>query len=185
MPDTPLPFTKAKPALLLIGLDRLESSERAAQLQSEFCVTRADNPGDMHLMATGFAFSVAVLSDTIGFLALRASAQVVRTQWPKARIVILGKAPSDFDDQLYDETVGHSMSGGALLGVIKMVLEDARSRMGHDAYAAWLARVSLASRFQQDRVPQESDPRKVAGPVREAQDARDWPAAERLRQMAR
>lgn len=178
MPDINAPSVNTGPALLLIEPEATEYSERAAQLdQSHYRVTRADNPRDIFLMRSVFSFSVAVLSDMVGSLALRASAQVVRGQWPRARILILGKAPKQFEDHLYDETVLHGADRSQLVSVIKTLTYDPWNQRGKGAYAAWLVGGGMTSSFQHNRDMQESDPTKVSGPGRGAGYARDLPAA--------
>ena len=173
------------PALLLIEPDTLSYSERAAQLdQAGFHITRADNTRDIYLMRNVFHFSVAILSDTIGCLALRASAQMVRGQWPKARILILGKAPIQLEDHLYDENIVDASSGRTLLAMLDKVTEDQRNQTSN-ALAGWLNHMSVGPRLQQERPLQESDPIKVSGPVMEADYIRDWPADEHLRRRNR
>ena len=184
MPATQLSCSKAKQALLLIESDAVEYSERAAQLcSSHFYVTRADNPRDVYLMWKAFDFSIALLSDAIGQFALRASAQIVRVQWPKARILILGEAPDLFDDHLYDESVVHASSGNSLLAMVEKISEDTWNQRG-DALAARLDHVSVAPRDQQYVIARDSHPIKVSG-LKKADYARDWPKNEHLRQAVR
>ena len=150
MPNTNAPCFDHGQALLLIEPNTTEYSERAQQLdRSKYCVSRADNLHDIFLMRKALFFTVAVLSDMVGSLALRASAQIVRAQWPRARILILGKAPIQFDDHLYDESVLHGADEYQLLSVINKLLEDPWNHKGHDAYAEWLVRGSIALRSQQ------------------------------------
>lgn len=183
MPNIHLPCVNTNPSLLLIEPDMPRYMERAAQLkQSHLDVTRADNALDLYLMRDACRFSVAVLSDTMGSLALRATAQIVRGQWPKARILILGKAPNQFDDHLYDEAVVHDSSGETLLAVIEKVSEDPWNQRG-DALAVWLAQIRVAPYCPRSGTVQESDPTKVQAPVRQADYAMDWPATERSRQV--
>ena len=181
MPNICVPCT-VNPALLLIEPDML-SSEQAAQLgKSRFRVTRANNARDVYLMRSVFHFSVAVLSDTLGCHTLRASAQIVRGQWPKARILVLGKAPIELDDHLYDETVAHASIGSILLKMIDKDLEDSCIKRT-DAFSTGLGRISGAPRLQQGRTVWESDPTKVSRPVGNADSAKDLPASERLRRV--
>ena len=155
-------------ALLLIEPGTLGQSKRAAELAaSHYCVTTADNLKDVYMMKSVFSFSVAVLSDMVGDLALRASAQVVRGQWPKARILILGKAPNHFDDHLYDESVTHASDGMALLAMLDKVTKNPWKQES-GAHAAWCERVSWAEWPRQRRSVQESDPTKMPGLVQKA-----------------
>ena len=179
-----LPSTTAVPSVLLIEAGTMKSSEQAAQLNaSRFCVTMAATPGEVYLMRKAFHFTVAVLSDTLGSLVLRASAQLVRGQWPKARILILGKVPIEFDDFLYDESVADSPSGTVLLAMLDKVAED--SLHEKKGSSTWLESMSVEPHVQRGRMLQESDPTKVSGSVRESNHARGWPGAERMRRESR
>lgn len=182
MPDLNAPSINIGPALLLIEPEATGHSERAVQLeQSEYRVTRADNPRAIYLMRSDFSFAVAVLSDMVGSHALRAAAQVVRGQWPRAKILILGKAPKQFDDHLYDETVLQGADQSQFVLAIKTLIEDPWDQRGHDAYATWLVGGSMALSSQPKANIQENDPTAVSGPVRGAGYARDLPAAVRRR----
>lgn len=185
MQTTRLPSTKVAPSLLLVEPDTLDSSERAAQLcRALFNVTRADTPQHVHLLRGVPDISVAVLSDTIGFVALRASAELVRRQWPKARILILGKAPSLFDDHLYDEALLHTSSDAALVAMIEQVSVDPWNQRGGSS-SAWIDRVSVSPRLQKSGAVQESDPTKAPKPPRTPEYPKDWPASEQFRQAMR
>ncbi len=177
--------TNVNPSLLLIEPDTLGYSERAAQLgKAHFCVTRADGAREVYLMRDTFPFSIAVLSDVVGSPALRAAAQIVRKQWPAARILILGKASSELDDHLYDEAVGQTSSETALLAMVGKVLEDPWNQRGGNVFM-WMDRATAVPRLQQSRVVWESDPTKVAGRGRQADFARDRPAIDQMRLAGR
>ncbi len=106
----------ANPALLLLEPETLEQSETSARLDgSAYRVSRAGNLRDLFRMHALVRFSVAILSDAVGSLALRASAHAVRREWPGAQILILGRAPHRFDDFLYDEAVVHTASNAVLI----------------------------------------------------------------------
>ena len=175
----------ATPALLLVEPAITVHSERATQLdKSRYRVTKADSPKGICLMKGVFSFSVAVLSDMIGFLALRASAQVVREQWPKARILVLGKVPIQFDDHLYDESVAHTSDGIALLTMLDEVTEDPWNQRS-EIHEAWRERVNWAAWPRQSWKAQESDPAKVANLASDTGLLRALPASERLRRVVR
>ena len=178
-----LPCVPVTPALLLIEPAMTVHSERATQLErSCYRVTKADSPKDICLMKGIYSFSVAVLSDMIGFLALRASAQVVREQWPKARILVLGKVPIQFDDHLYDESVAHTADGIALLAILNKVTEDPWDRRS-EVHEAWRERVNWTAWPRQSWRIQESDPTKMAKSTSEAGHMSDRPADEQLRRL--
>lgn len=181
-----LPRLAANAALLLIEPDPSRSSEWAAQMDgSPFYVTRVNGPGDIPGMRGAFDFSVVVLSDGMGLLALQACAQMVRKQWPKARIVLVGQAPDQFDDHLYDESIVHASDGGQLLAVLEKVTDGGWRRKSHEANAAWLVRPRLASPSKQNGAIPESDPTKTVVPVRADTYVRDRPANVQLRHGVR
>jgi hypothetical protein len=49
--------------------------------------------------------SYALLCAAAGCSLLAAEAFVIRKQWPSAKILVLGPAPHDLEDYLYDDTV--------------------------------------------------------------------------------
>ncbi len=183
MPDTHALCNTSAPSLLLMEPDAPCSSESAAYLgQASFLITRAVHPQDLYLMRGLNHFSIALLSDLVGALALRASAQIVRSQWPKARILILGKAPRDFEDHLYDDAVSHTSSQGDLMAKIVKVLEDPWSQR---IPGVWFPFGSAPATNQPVPPLQESDQRKSLGTARRSAYRRDIPAAERMRQAVR
>ena len=183
MLNTHLRYSNAKPALLLLEPDAPHCSERAGQLdRSAFCVTRADSLQAVCSMRGVFRFSVAVFSDGVGYPALRASAEIVRAQWPKAQIVLLGEAPKHFDDNLYDETVPHAADGNTFMAVIARLLQDPSNQQS-DALSTWLDLASVAPHVSQSWA--ESDPTKASGLVRGDYSAKDWPTMGHLRQAIR
>ena len=183
MTSVKLPDIPATPALLLVEPAMTVHSERATQLEKScYRVTKADSPKGICLMKGVFSFSVAVLSDMIGFLALRASAQVVREQWPKARILVLGKVPIQFDDHLYDESVAHTSDVIALMAILNKVTEDTRNQTGA-THEASRQRLSWAGGPQRSWLIQESDPTKAPKTTGEAGYMSDRPADGQLRRL--
>lgn len=175
------PINQVTRSVLLIEPDTLVCSERAAQLErANFCVTKADNPQQIYLMRDVFYFSVAVLNDKIGSLALKASAQMVRGQWPKARILVLGKVPVLFEDHLYDETVLQTSEESTLLEMIEKLTDEPWNPRVNTS-TAWLDHASLSSRIPSSRLVQESDPTKVLGNVTEPHYGKGLPGNEQLR----
>ena len=135
-------------------------------------------------MRTAFRFSIAILRDMVGHFALRASAEIVRSQWPKARILILGEAPDGFDDHLYDEVVLHTSDEVTLVAMVEKVTEDPQDQSVY-GLAAWLDFASVAPHLPPSQALQESDPRKMSGTARTADYTRDLPADKRFRQAMR
>ena len=165
MPNTQLPSTKANPALLLIKPNVPGYTEWAAQLgEAHFCVIRAETLRDVYHLRHIVQLSIAVLSDTVGFPALRASAEVVRSEWPSARIVILGDTPTHLDDNLYDETAPHTPSNRKSLRLTETAVYLWCRK--DDALAAYLHRMSTSPAIQRPWPITESDPTKAAAQIR-------------------
>ena len=79
MPTRMLPAALRNPALLLAEATSSGYWERVTQLdKSRSCVTKASNVSETCLMRRVLIYSVAMLSDMVGLLAFRASAQTVR-----------------------------------------------------------------------------------------------------------
>ena len=78
------------------------------------------------------SLTVAVLSDALGAPALKRSAHAVRKQWPRARILIVGRAASVLDDNLYEEDTPHSADPRMLLIAIQELAKDIRGSMWAD-----------------------------------------------------
>jgi len=93
-------------SILLVESDQHLLNSRSLLLtKSDFRVFRAGNACDVYHLRSVPIVSVAVLSNTLGDSGLRAAAECVREQWSAARILILGKVQTSFEDYLYDETL--------------------------------------------------------------------------------
>ena len=172
MPDTTVPDATAPPSILLVEPGTSGYSERAVQLgKSKYSISRAEDAGEIFTMRKAFTFAVAVLSDAVGFFALRASAQLVRAHWPKARIVILGRTPAQFEDHLYDEALAHTASEAALLANVHTLSEEYWARRG-ESFSAWINSVSRAPRPA--LAWPESDPSKTSPSLFLTGDTRSW-----------
>ena len=98
-------------------------------------------PGFRHIDS----LAVAVLSDALGASALKRSAHAVRKQWPRARILIVGRAASVLDDNLYEEDTPHSADPRMLLIAIQELAKDIRGSMWADPeFSQKVATVALS-----------------------------------------
>jgi hypothetical protein len=95
--------------------------------------------------------SYALLCASAGWSLLAAEAYIIRKQWPLARIMLLGSAPRELEDHLYDETLPPDCSSA----IFAMAFE-ARSIDLWDRSIGWNHR-----KADQPRVPEESDPTKA------------------------
>ena len=176
MSNSSLPCATGKPAILLVE-SKTASSDSVAQLgESHYCVTQTDSPRYISLMRHALRFTVAVLSDTLGVVDLRKTAETVRRQWPFTRIFILGKAPLQLEDHLYDEVVVRTSNPSVLLSTIDNLSQNTRKRT-NSAFKTWLDSVSSVTRSLRVRVPSESDPMKLVTPITEAVYSRALPAS--------
>lgn len=75
---------------------------------ADYCVTQATSDCDLFSLRSNKAFALAILSDRLGQRLLGAMAQIVRRQWPRTRIIILGRPASELEDHLYDEQIQRS-----------------------------------------------------------------------------
>ena len=175
-----LSYCGVYPSLLLVEPGSAGYSERAAQLKKTYYrLTRADDARDLYGMRGVFTFSVAVLSDLAGRKALRASAVAVRGEWPRARVLLLGKAPADFEDDLYEECVGHDATEGVLLAVLSRLCEQYWQQRG-GTFADWAGSVNRVRRpVLPWPVVAESDPAKTPDSGLSVEAARGWPGSER------
>ncbi len=76
--------------------------------KANFCVTLASSDNELFILRHTRAIALAILSDRLGQRLLGMVAATVRRQWPRTRILILGKAPPVFEDHLYDEQMDRS-----------------------------------------------------------------------------
>jgi hypothetical protein len=90
---------------------------------SRFTVFALHDAKAIYLMSGSIKPPCAVLSDEVGPVALQASAEAVRWQWPKARIVILGK-PGELEDHLYDDIVARTTDTDHFLATLERITES-------------------------------------------------------------
>jgi len=91
--------------------------------QANYSVTPATNDGDLFSLQTTKAFALAILSDRLGKRLLGAVAQIVRKQWPRARILIMGEVPRMLEDYLYDEQIFRSSDPQQVLADLERLYE--------------------------------------------------------------
>ncbi|ADW68500.1 hypothetical protein AciX9_1447 [Granulicella tundricola MP5ACTX9] len=114
--------------LLLIEPRWPKVSRVSQQLEgSRFSVTVAHDAKDIYLMSGSIRIPCAVLSDELGAVALQASAEAVRWQWPRTSILILG-TPGALEDHLYDDIVAHASGANVLIKRAESINEPAIDR---------------------------------------------------------
>lgn len=105
---------------LLVDPEPFALASRTLQLMYAFKTVHAvSTPGAVYELQPPEEPFVAVLSNALGAFHLRAVAEYVRHRWPRARILIVGKASPFLEDQLYDENIPLPVSGGELLLAIE------------------------------------------------------------------
>ena len=112
---------------LLTGILLLESdlailSDRARLLtDSSYQVTTARNQSDLFVLRGTTGISLVILSDSLGAAALGVAAHSIRLAWQLARILILGKAESVLEDNLYDQAIEQRFVKSDLLVTIERI----------------------------------------------------------------
>jgi hypothetical protein len=115
----------SQPDVLVVEPDLDLLANRALLLCiSNYSVVTANSYRDIFCLRGENGLRLAVLSETLGEFALRASAEFVRRQWPCTRILIFGTAQSSLEDQLYDEAVDHRCQPKELLDALARLSED-------------------------------------------------------------
>ena len=145
--------------------------------QANYSVTLATNDSDLFSLQTTKAFALAILSDRLGRGLLGAVAQIVRKQWPRARILIMGEVPRMLEDYLYDEQICRSSDPKQVLANLEGLYEGMWNERSKSI--DWNASRS-APCFSRRQIS-ESDPTKT-GPPAAAEDRtpRDMPTDIRI-----
>jgi len=117
--------TSLRRGILLVEPDiTLLTAETLLLTHSDYCVTSACSQREIFAVRDTKAIALAILSECLGRRPLSAVAETVRSQWPQARILILGRAESLLEDHLYDEQTGHSLDPGQLLDDVERLYKD-------------------------------------------------------------
>jgi len=117
-----------QPRVLLVEPDLEMLAARTLLLsKSNYIVAPAGSYCEIFGLRSDIGFRLAVLSDTLGELALRAAAEFIRRQWPSARVLILGNARAALEDHLYDEVVNHRFQPKEFLDTLARLSEDSWS----------------------------------------------------------
>lgn len=103
--------------------------------ETRFSVALACSGRDALLLCSSCTFDVALISDSLGPTLLRQVSVLVRRTWPSARILILGAAPSLFEDHLYDDSAPHTADRNTFLITVEKLLNESWHRSGIAAYS--------------------------------------------------
>jgi hypothetical protein len=125
--------------------------------KANYCVTRATGESEILTLRDRQAVPLAILSDRLGQRLLGTVAATVRRQWPRARILILGKVPAMLEDYLYDEQIYRLPDPEQVIAALEELYEGMWNRRSNSL--DWDATRS-ARRFTRPRVS-ESAPTKT------------------------
>ena len=146
--------------------------------KSNYCVTPATSYDELFIILRDVkATALAMLSDRLGRYLLEKAAATIRRQWPRTRILIIGKAAMVLEDHLYDEQIDRSSDPQQVLADLERLYEGMWNQgsrtLDWNATASrrWFARPPIS----------ESDPTKTINPVPTAEESyRDKPSDMRL-----
>ena len=146
-------------AILLVAPDTaIISADVLLLTNSNYCVSSAFGDVEIFALRHNKAFALAILSASLGYRGLHASAEAVRRQWPLARILILGRSAFGLEDHLYDEQVSQAPDPTQLLDTLERLSKEPRNQSANTVdLDAWRFGASL---FRSSI--QESDPTKAA-----------------------
>jgi hypothetical protein len=123
--------SQGQPNLILIEPDLTYLPDRALLLaESDYCVTTLRDVRELFFMQDRRTFAVALLSQLLGAVALDSAARYVRSQWPVARILILGQAAQLMEDYLYDEAIDQFCKPQDLLKAVATLSHDPQQSGG-------------------------------------------------------
>lgn len=126
--------------------------------------------------------TIAILSESLGFVILCATAQIVRKNWPRARILLFGRDRDAIEDNLYDARIDRQARPEDLLAALLMLAEYPHNQRATpeallaDGMSGRLLSGSKASRIA------ESDPTKRLADSVDDAHPREMPSDEQLRQ---
>ncbi len=143
--------------LLLVEPAMIPLSDRERVLNAaNYGVTAVLNVREMVGLRFEEPIAFVVLNDLLGPLGLRAAAEVVRRQWPIAKILIVGSAAPTLEDHLYDEAISHRYEDSGLLDALQILAKDSLSQRMVGGYQGYRRATST---------PKESDPTKAVADI--------------------
>jgi AraC-like DNA-binding protein len=122
--------TSTSTGILLLERDLVTLSNWTKLLtNSRYVVTTARSQSDLFALRETTGVSLVILSDRLGTVALSAATRLIRLQWPSARILVLGRAQSVLEGNLYDEAIEHPVVDSDLLRAIQRVCPSSSSQI--------------------------------------------------------
>jgi hypothetical protein len=115
----PAPVSREAVSLILIEPELAFLPDRVPMLtEADYRVTTVRDIRELFPLCSRSTFTVALLSELLGPAALDSAARFVRSQWPVARILLLGSAQRRLEDHLYDERIDASCTPQDLLKML-------------------------------------------------------------------
>jgi hypothetical protein len=122
--------------------------------------------------------AIAILSESLGRAVLSGTAEIVRRNWPRARILIFGRSGVAIKGHLYDARIDHRARPEELLAALLTLTEYPRNQKATPAAILADGRVErLLTGGARGRVT-ESDPTKRLGGKAETAYSRELPGGE-------
>jgi hypothetical protein len=122
--------------------------------------------------------AIAILSESLGRAVLNGTAEIVRRNWPRARILIFGSSDAAIEDQLYDARIDHRARPEELLAALLMLAEYPRNQKATPAAILADGRVERLLNRGAIRQVAESDPTKRLADKAETAYPRNLPGGE-------
>jgi hypothetical protein len=133
------------------------SSKSLLLTKANYRVTPATSERELFTLRNTREFALAILSDRLGQRLLGKVAEIVRRQWPRTRILILGQSAMGFEDYLYDEQIYRSSDPKQVLADLEMLYQGMWNQRSNTL--DWNAMTS--SRCFARPPISESDPTKI------------------------
>jgi hypothetical protein len=116
-----IPSAQEQPiSVVLVEPHRDDLHGRASLLANTlYQVTTVKGIYELIMLRDKESFELALLSVLLGDSHLVAAARTVRSQWPRARIIVLGQAAPVLDDHLYDEALSYTCEQQVLLDTLE------------------------------------------------------------------
>ncbi len=171
------PYTFLPSGILIV-----EPHERLLTARSMLLAAAEDHAGDSSESEPerGEACQVviAILSESLGRAVLSGTAQIVRRNWPQARILIFGNTSAATEDNLYDARIDQRARPEDLFATLLMLTEYPQNQKARPAAILADGRVNhLFHGGARGRVA-ESDPTKRVVSEAETKYSREFPGGE-------
>ena len=173
----PRPYTFLPSGILIVEPhEGLLAARTMLLAAADHYVGVSSSSGSHARRAEACEVSIAILSESLGFAVLSETAQIVRKNWPRARILIFGSSRDAIEDNLYDARIDQRARPEDLLAALLMLTEYPRNQTLTPAAVLPDGRVGKLLNGGATWV--ESDPRKQLANKAETTYSRDFPGEE-------